>query len=203
MYNESLVRNLAAVRAAASPALASRCDKAVALVLTGKVHLAGADHAMVDSYRDPGVQYAVNSTCACQDALHKAPAGWCSHKIAVDLVRACPPEPGAAACPEAAFSLCLRGLIGGLDAQLTIRGQDAATFRANVDAMRGLLEAVPPAASRTREPGEEAETKPTCPAHGITMKESTKAPGTFYCPKRLDGSDEFCKARWPAKGQPR
>src|SRR5947208_2989110 len=105
---ESLIRQLAAVRAAAHPALASRCDKAVALVLTGKVHVIDATHATVDSYREPGVQYAVNATCACQDAKHGAPEGTCAHRLAVDFVRACPPEPGAAACPEAAFSITLK-----------------------------------------------------------------------------------------------
>ncbi len=142
---ETLIRQLAAVRAAAQPALASRCDKAVSLVLTGKVHLAGATQALVDSYRDPGVQYAVNGTCACQDAKHGASEGWCAHKIAVDLVRACPPEPVAAACPEASFSLTLKGTIAGQDALLTVRGSTSAEFAANVAAVRGLLDAAPPA----------------------------------------------------------
>jgi hypothetical protein len=199
---ETLIRQLAAVRAAASPALASRCDKAVALVLTGKVHLAGATQALVDSYREPGVQYAVNGTCACQDAKHGAPDGWCAHKIAVQIVRSLPPEESAPPCPEASFSLCLRGLIGGLDAQLTIRGQDAATFRANVEAMRGLL--VPGAAPRPA-PAEESATEErprVCPKHGITLKPSTFEAGTLFCPKRNEDG-KYCTERWPAKGQPR
>lgn len=36
---------------------------------------------------------------------------------------------------------------------------------------------------------------PTCPTHGL-MKPSTKAPGSFYCTKKLyDGS--YCKSRYP------
>lgn len=192
---ETLVRHLAAIRAAAVPALASRCDKAVALVCTGKVHIVDATHATVDSYREPGVHYTVNSTCSCQDAQHKAPEGWCSHKIAVDLLRACPPEAVAAACPEAAFSLCLRGLIGGLDAQLTIRGQDAATFRANVEAMRGLLDAPTPASTPAAAPSAPPVETPACPTHG-PMKPSTKVAGKWFCPKKLlDGS--YCQSRHP------
>ena len=138
---ETLIRNLAAVRAAAQPTLASRCDKAVALVLTGKVHVVDAAHALVDSYREPGVQYTVNATCSCQDAKHGAPEGWCAHRLAVDFVRACPPATAPPACPEAAFSLCLKGRLAGQDAQLTIRAQTAEAFKANVGAVRGLLDA--------------------------------------------------------------
>jgi hypothetical protein len=201
MHDATLIRHLAAVRAAAQPALASRCDKAVALVLTGKVHLAGATHALVDSYKDPGVQYTVNGTCACPDALHKAPEGWCAHKIAVDLVRACPPEAVAAACPEAAFSITLKGRLGGHAVLLTARGQTWEAFSTNVARLTGLLDAVPgPAAPRTREPGEEAPR--VCPKHGITLKPSTFEAGTLFCPKRNDDG-KYCTERWPAKGQKR
>jgi len=191
--HESLIRNLAAVRAAAHPALASRCDKAVALVLTGKVHLAGADHALVDSYREPGVQYAVNGTCACQDAKHGAPEGWCAHKIAVDLVRACPPEERAP-LTEAAFSITLKGTMGGHDAMLTARGATWEEFSTNVARLKGLLDGAPTRDAAPAPGAPQGET-PTCPTHG-PMKPSTKAPGSFYCTKKLyDGS--YCQSRHP------
>ncbi len=191
---EALIRNLAAV-AAASPLLASRCDKAVALVLTGKVHLAGATEAHVDSYREPGVQYAVNGTCACQDAKHGAPEGWCAHKIAVDLVRACPPAPVAAACPEAAFSITLKGTMGGHEVLLTARGQTWEEFSTNVARLKGLLDAAPQASAAAHAPSAPQGETPACPTHG-PMKPSTKAPGSFYCTKKLyDGS--YCQSRHP------
>jgi hypothetical protein len=38
---------------------------------------------------------------------------------------------------------------------------------------------------------------PVCRWHG-GMKESIKAPGTWYCPNKMaDGS--YCQERWPAK----
>src|SRR6185295_10535677 len=46
-----------------------------------------------------------------------------------------------APCPEAAFSLCLKGRIDGQDAQLTVRGQTQAEFLANVAAVRGMFDA--------------------------------------------------------------
>ena len=36
-----------------------------------------------------------------------------------------------------------------------------------------------------------------CEWHG-PMRASTKAPGTWYCPKRM-ASGEFCKEKWPKK----
>jgi hypothetical protein len=197
--HDTLIRQLAAVRAAAQPALASRCDKAVALVLTGKVHLAGPTQALVDSYREPGVQYAVNGTCACPDAKHGAPDGWCAHKIACDLLRACPP-PSSALSAEAAFSITLRGFMGGHDAMLTARGATWEEFSTNVARLKGLLDAGP-----GRQPGEEdapVEGPRVCPRHGITLKPSTFEAGTLFCPKRNEDG-KYCTERWPAKGQPR
>jgi hypothetical protein len=45
--------------------------------------------------------------------------------------------------PEAAFSLTLKGTLDGQEALLTARGQTAAEFRANLAAIRGLLDARP------------------------------------------------------------
>jgi hypothetical protein len=50
-------------------------------------------------------------------------------------------------CPEAAFSLTLKGTLDGQEALLTARGQTAAEFKRNLEAIRGLLDAVPAQAS--------------------------------------------------------
>jgi hypothetical protein len=190
---ETLVRQLASVRAAAQPLLASRCDKAVALVLTGKVHLAGATQAFVDSYREPGVQYAVNGTCACPDAQHKAPEGWCAHKIACDLVRACPPEPVAAACPEAAFSITLKGTLGGHEALLTARGSTFEEFAANVARLKGLLDA-PTGAAGPRAPGAGQPTpEGWCLIHQTQMTLQSNQRGSWWSHTKPDGG--WCKGR--------
>ncbi len=194
---EALIRHLAAVRAAAAPALASRCDKAVALVLTGKVHLAGADHALVDSYREVGVQYTVNATCGCQDAQHKAPGGDCAHKIAVDLVRACPPEAAApAALPEAAFSITLKGTMDGRDALLTARGATWPEFTANVQRLKALLDTVPPApaAGPVAPPaGGGPSPEGWCLMHGVQMTRQVNARGSWWSHTKGDGG--WCKGK--------
>lgn len=53
--------------------------------------------------------------------------------------------PAPAACPEATFSLTLKGHIDGHEALLTARGQTAAEFRANLAAIKGLLDPKPQA----------------------------------------------------------
>ena len=191
---ETLIRHLAQVRAAAQPALASRCDKAVALVLTGKVHLAGATQAFVDSYREPGVHYAVNGTCACPDALHQAPEGWCAHKIAVDLVRACPPEAVAAACPEAAFSITLKGRLGGHEVLLTARGQTWEAFSTNVARLTGLLDAAPPAAAPVP-PAIAGPPTPEgwCLVHQVPMRRQSNQRGSWWSHTKHEGG--WCKGK--------
>lgn len=51
-----------------------------------------------------------------------------------------PAEAPQTACPEAVFSLCLRGYVNGVEAQLTIRGQTASDFLVNVQAVSGLMQ---------------------------------------------------------------
>ena len=166
-------------------------------------------------------------SCTCEAWLQspkKGTSASCQHLLAVWLYRralnqvpvkeaapATTPHSGPQAVekaalvpplPEAAFSLCLKGRLAGHDAQLTIRGGTYAEFAANVAAVRGLLDtaAAPTSAGETRREAERtpADATPTCPTHG-PMKASTKAPGTWYCTKKLyDGS--YCKSRWPEKG---
>ncbi len=191
---EALIREVAAGRAAATPALASRCDKAVALLLTGKVHLAGPHHALVDSYKDPGMSYSVNATCACPDALNKAPEGWCSHKLAVEFARACPPPLAApAACPEALFTITLKGTMDGRDTLLTARGQTWVEFTANVQRLKGLLDTVPARPAATPPPPAAAAATPEgwCLRHGVQMDLQTNVRGSWRS-HRLPGGG-FCK----------
>lgn len=59
-------------------------------------------------------------------------------------------------------------------------------------AVRGLREigAMPPTAVQTMR-DEKAREVPVCPYHG-PMKESAKAPGTYYCTKKM-GDGTYCK----------
>jgi hypothetical protein len=199
------VHSVAAKARAAYPSLGGKIDHATALVLAGAVEqpdVFTADHYTVASATDPtglktyDVHCGKPATCTCEDYTHRheqEAAYQCKHILAVWIYRRALAQHGptlrdqagqpvastlASACPEAAFSLCIRGVIAGHEAQLTIRGMTAEEFRANVEAVKGLLDASqqPPADTR-REP-ERAATQetPVCQWHG-KMKESTKAKG--------------------------
>jgi hypothetical protein len=210
--------------------LGRRLDDAEDLALGGAVLLDPQGLWQVESRTSPGIYWQVDGSCDCPDAEKQAPEGLCAHRLAVGIVKralravqcstdAQPTEtrvsdqasavlphtaPGATAMlPEAAFSLCLKGKLGGQDAQLTVRGATYAEFAANVAAVRSLLDApggapatkdsAPPAPHATPQP----ETPPACPYHG-PAKASAKAPGTWYCTRKLhDGS--YCTFRWPEK----
>jgi len=186
-------------------------ERATALVLHRHVWL-GEDgrHAQVLS-SDGQTWYRVNGNCTCLDAP-RAPQGYCKHKLAVQLYkragevlhRTLPlgegrSTPAAAdnTCPEALFSACLRGTVRGIDTQLTARGQTLEEFKIHFDAVHALFD---PPAARAPEgtPAQgQAQGTPTCPHHG-PGKESTKAPGTWYCTKRM-ADQSYCTWRYPAK----
>jgi hypothetical protein len=64
-----------------------------------------------------------------------------AHDADLDLLYSwMPPQPTPQACPEAAFSLTLKGALDGYGALLTVRGMTAAAFQANLAAVRGLLD---------------------------------------------------------------
>jgi hypothetical protein len=115
-----------------------------------------------------------------------------------------PPQGAPQPCPEAAFSLTLKGTLDGIEALFTVRGQSAAEFKANLAAVRGLLDqpqAPPQAASQSQ-----AQLSPqqhnalamgrkvsgVCPVHGVQMKQNQKEGRTWYSHKTADG---WCKGR--------
>jgi hypothetical protein len=209
-FPEAVRRTSELAHARLPESLHGNIQRATAIVLGGGVvYDEDGKHAMVRASNGQ-TWYPVNGHCTCMGAPH-APEGLCKHALAAriyqragDLMRdglsAQPtgtdarPAPSAAAhtLPEAAFSLCLKGRLGGQDAQLTIRGATYAEFAANVQAVRALLDA--PSAPAQATPAQGA---PACPTHG-PMKPSSKAPGTFYCTKKnYDGS--YCKSRYPGE----
>jgi hypothetical protein len=117
------------------------------------------------------------------------------------------PAASAPACPEAVFSLCLRGMIQGHDAQLTIRAQTVEEFKANVEAVRGLLDDAPaaresgsqpsePSAARRDTASEDAgEARRFCPLHGTPMQEQHNERGFCWSHKQADST--WCKGREP------
>jgi hypothetical protein len=79
-----------------------------------------------------------------------------------------PQAPAPAPLPEAAFSLTLRGTLGGVEALLTARGQTAAEFKANLAAIRGILDASTPAPVQTPTATQDGEG--WCAVHETAMK---------------------------------
>lgn len=64
------------------PDLGTRIDKAIRIVLDGRVQPSG-EHAHVSSETDETTVYAVTKKgCECQDARTKAPEGMCKHRLA-------------------------------------------------------------------------------------------------------------------------
>jgi len=121
----------------------------------------------------------------------------------IDRLYPAPPAPTAGgACPEAALSLCLKGRLRGVDAQLTIRGSTREEFLTNVLAVMDLtkhLDALtvlfddrpgsPPAATATPPEG-------WCAVHDVQMEPQSNARGNWYSHKLDDGT--WCKGK---KGQ--
>jgi len=134
------------------------------------------------------------------------------------LYPAAPPVAGAP-CPEAGLSLCLKGRLRGIDAQLTIRGKDRAEFFANVlgvldlgtcaEGLAALFDgastpsvAAPPAANGTARPGPDpgAEARPEgwCAIHGVQMLQQSNERGSWF--SHYLGNHEFCRGK-AKKGQ--
>jgi len=105
---------------------------------------------------------------------------------AIDLLYSwMPPQPPPQGCPEACFSLTLKGTVGGHEALLTARGQTAAEFTAHVAAIKGVLDPVQatPQASSTAEGW--------CSKHGLAMTLNQKAGRPWWSHRLENGS--WCK----------
>ena len=80
-----------------------------------------------------------------------------------------PVTPPPAPCPEAVFTLTLKGRLDGQECPLTARGMTAAAFTRNLEAIRGLLDPVHAAACPAQGP---TQGKDCCPVHHVTMKQT-------------------------------
>lgn len=82
------IRRLVEKGKATRPELASRMEKAAMIVLFRSVELTDAQHHeyRVESEAEEGRFYRVNGVCECADFIHRAPSGFCKHRLAVALV---------------------------------------------------------------------------------------------------------------------
>ena len=103
------------------------------------------------------------------------------------------PQPPMATLPEAPASVNVRLMLHGRECQLTLRDSSEERLLARLATVLARFPVETPALVQpptTSHPH-------VCQRHG-TMKESTKAKGTWYCPAKMaDGS--YCTERWPAK----
>ena len=195
-------------------------EQAVQVVLAGEVDLSPDGTATVASQRDGATEsFVVNGSCSCPDFVI-APSGWCAHRISAALAKRAyplakakleattgapastlppliapeqmPPTVAAPMLPEAPASANVHVMLAGRQVQVTLRDTDETCLLARLETLlqRFPME-TPVQASATTQ-------TPVCQWHG-TMKESTKAQGTWYCSAKMaDGS--YCKARHPEKG---
>jgi hypothetical protein len=115
--------------------------------------------------------------------------GYAADEMLDSLYAWMPPMPPAVPCPEALFSCTLEGAIDGHRTLLTARGMTAAEFTANLQAIRGLLDA-PPAAASTESA---APIKDWCAVHQTRMYVNQKEGRSWYSHRTPEGT--FCKGK--------
>jgi len=181
-----------------------RIESAVKLVLQGDVEPQEDGTIRVGS-SDPTRYYVlIGQACTCTDYLQeRAPSGWCKHRISAGILKRVtellPHEPAQICAPtlplpEAPASVNVRLMIGGRDCQVTLRDTDETRLLARLETLLARYATEEPASTSGSAP---AAAAPVCRFHG-PMKASSKAPGSFYCTKRLhDGS--YCPERGGAQ----
>ena len=99
-------------------------------------------------------------------------------------------RPAAVQRPAPKFTI--HALIDDFPFEVEFSGS-ADQLRATVARLREIGAVPPTMAARRAVEEEKARESPVCPYHG-PMKESTKAPGTYFCTKKM-GDGSYCKER--------
>ena len=212
-FRETVAQVAENARARLPQTVNGRIESAIELVLAYDVMPQADGSILVGSSRDPLKSYLLTGqSCECQDFTRgQAPDGWCKHRIAAGIhkrVQAMAaqsttvetqttPVPGGgrtadttpAPCPEAAFSLTLKGTLAGVEALLTARGQTAEEFKRNLAAIRGLLDPVAPTALPA---ASQPQGKEWCQVHQVAMKQTTKDGRSWYSHRTDQG---WCKGK--------
>jgi hypothetical protein len=92
--------------------------------------------------------------------------------------------------PAATFTI--HALLDDFPFDVSFSGS-AEQLAATVQRLRDLGAVPPTQAARAAVEAEKERSAPVCEFHG-PMKESSKRPGTFYCPAKM-GNGEYCKSK--------
>lgn len=192
-----VLRALTAAMQAKYPERSGEIGRAYALIINGDVTDLGDGTGRVLSSNQHTHYTVTQASCTCEAGTHKTPckhlSAWRLARLAATKYRALPshvrppcpldvpsgePAPVPPPCPEAAFSLTLRGSMDGMDAQLTVRGATADGFLANVAAIKGMLVAPP-----IQGPGQPSPEAPDLPAPEAGQLVVAPADEQRFCPK--------------------
>jgi hypothetical protein len=198
-----------------------RIESATKLVLMGDVEPQADGTIHVGSSSDPSKTYQlVGHACDCQDFTHKAPDGWCCHRIAAGIAKRVgellpPPSPevippasaplgdAPAGLPEAACSANCHIMIENRQVQVTLRGTSEAEVLARLTAVLRQYPVLPsPHAKNPRSASGETPDKGQpdwCAVHNVAMKENHKDGRIWYSHRTDQG---WCKGRRPGRTPP-
>ena len=123
-----------------------RIEKVVALVLAGDVAVQTDGSIQVGSCVDPlSTHLLIGTSCSCDDfQYHRAPSGWCKHRIAAGIAKRAAelmppaPEPIPAPTPqhhEAPASINLKLLLHGHEVMVTLRDRDEGVLLSRLQAL--------------------------------------------------------------------
>jgi hypothetical protein len=175
-------------------AVNGRVESAVKLVLMGDVQPQTDGTIRVGSSSDPSKTYLLaGHACDCQDFAHKAPDGWCCHRIAAGIAKRVgellPPTPSPEVTPpalaplgEAPASVNVRLTIGGREVQLTLRDADEGRLLARLETVLHRFPIPATAAEDTRQ----------CPRHHVPMQVNHKDGRSWWSHKTDQG---WCQGR--------
>jgi hypothetical protein len=104
-----------------------------------------------------------------------------------DLYHPLPSAQPVTPCPEAAFSLTMKGRLHGQETLLTVRAMTAEALKRNIDAVKGILDAVQPP------PAPDGQGEGFCQKHQLVMTHNEKHGSRWFSHRLPDGS--FCKGK--------
>lgn len=102
------------------------------------------------------------------------------------------PEPPSVAPTKPLPTFTIHALIHDFPFDVSFSGT-VEQLDATVKRLRDVGAVPPTPAARAAVEAEKARSAPICEFHGA-MKESSKAPGTYYCPAKM-GNGDYCKSK--------